>query len=69
MQKSRIRNALHPFISFLAAPTAEQGQCKTSSYGPTELHILPISGCSQLRCRLLSTFGCRFGHCWCHFEK
>jgi len=34
------------------------------------LHMLPISdrqgraGCSWLCCRLLSTFGCRFGNCW-----
>ena len=34
MQKSSIHNALHPFITYLPAPTAGQEQCKTSSYSP-----------------------------------
>ena len=35
-QISRIHNAWNPFISLLAASTAEQGQWKTSSCNPTE---------------------------------
>ena len=42
MQISEIHNALHPVISFLATPTAEQGQCKTSSYGLELLHMFRI---------------------------
>ena len=43
MQTSRIHNALHPFISFLAAPIAEQGQCKTSSYSARVLNCCTCS--------------------------
>ena len=62
MQISKILNALHPFISFLPAPAAEQGQCKTSCAlrehfqrseecnGSTkEVHISSDNEVSQLR--------------------
>jgi hypothetical protein len=32
MQKSKLNNVLHPFISYPPAPDAEQGHCKASSY-------------------------------------
>ena len=35
MQISKINNVLHPFISYLPAPDAEQGHCKASSYDRT----------------------------------
>ena len=35
IQTSRILIAQHPFITPVHAPCSVQGQCKTSSYGPT----------------------------------
>ena len=35
MQMREINNALHPFISYLPAPDAEQGHCKASLYHRT----------------------------------
>ena len=46
MQASKFLSTMHQSISLLHAPTAEQGQCKTSFSVPhslEQLHMLPIS--------------------------